>query len=84
MLPRVTSEKIFTFIYPQRTEWLKQSSCTFNEVPTRYSDGCKTTPGVGVMLYSYGKQISYSLDTYTTVFQAEVMAILVCIRMLSY
>jgi ribonuclease HI len=45
-----------------------------------YTDGSKTNKGTGAGVYGYGTRLKliFSLGKYTTVFQAEVYAIMAC------
>jgi ribonuclease HI len=47
----------------------------------RYTDGSKTSKGLGAVMYSYDtrQKLSISFGQYTTVFQGEVYAIKACV-----
>jgi ribonuclease HI len=67
--------------FPPRELWLNQAeNMTSSDEITCYTDGsfCDNRSGAGVSSDTLKLEESYSLGTYTTVFQAEVYAILAC------
>jgi hypothetical protein len=78
MLPRYVCGKPFTIRFPERSEWKKGVQPDSKWGLISYTDGSKTRKGTGAGVYCHGKRrkLSFSLGQYTTVFQAEVYAIM--------
>ena len=71
----------FAVKFPSREFWMNQAeNATLSNEITCYTDGsfCDNRSGAGVFSESLNLKESYSLGAYTTVFQAEVYAILAC------
>jgi hypothetical protein len=66
--------------FPDRSEWKDEFHLDRKGGLIWYTDGSKTNKGTGAGVYGYGTRmkLSFSLGKYTTVFQAEVYAIMAC------
>jgi ribonuclease HI len=74
-------DRRFIVKFPFRALWMNQAeNMTSSDEITCYTDGsfCDNRSGAGVFSDTLKLEESYSLGTYTTVFQAEVYAILAC------
>ena len=74
-------DRRFTVKFPPRELWMNQAEdITLSNEITCYTDGsfCDNRAGAGVFSETLNLKESYSLGAYTTVFQAEVFAILAC------
>lgn len=82
MLVRYNFEKTFKVTIPKRHEWANNPPKFDPNSITWYTDGSKTNHGVGAGVYCKKPRvnISVSLGEYSSVFQAEVHAIELCIR----
>jgi hypothetical protein len=80
MIPRHVYSKPFAVRFPDRSEWKDWFQPDSKGGRIWYTDGSKTTKGTGAGVYGYGTRMkcSFSLGKYTTVFQAEVYAIMAC------
>lgn len=77
--------KTFDVSIPARADWkLEQSPAELNAL-VFYTDGSKTPQLIGCRIYGIGglvRRTSVSLDLHTTVFQAEIYAVLNCTQKL--
>jgi ribonuclease HI len=82
MIPRYVYVKPFTIKFPHRSEWKNGFQPDGKGGPIWYTDGSKTKnkkdTGAGVYWHGARRKLSFSLEQYTTVFQAEVYAINTC------
>ena len=76
-------ERPFKVCFPERDEWMGNRRSVLLNGDVWFTDGSKTSTGVGAGIYSRQNEIeeSISLGKYATVFQAEIVAILHCARM---
>lgn len=81
MVPKYTFNRNFGIEINDRREWNSISSKIRGSI--WYTDGSKTDEGTGAGIFSETENVglSFSLGTYTTVFQAEMYAILQCVAM---
>jgi ribonuclease HI len=72
----------FEVLVPDRDVWNERRISDFTQGQTWYTDGSKTATGTGAGVYSrtFSASLSYALGKDTSVFQAEVYAILQCAR----
>ena len=70
----------FKVCFPKREEWTGTRRSVLLNGDIWFSDGSKTSAGVGAGIYSRQNEIeeSISLGEYATVFQAEIVAIMQC------
>jgi hypothetical protein len=81
MIPRYAYDKSFTVRFPDRCEQ-KDGLRTDRKVGLIWYTGCsKTSKGTGAGVYGYGTRwkVSFSLEQYTTEFQAEEYTIKACV-----
>ena len=66
----------------KRKDWTKATCTPAVKGLAWYRDGSTMREGTGAGVYgqSVGRRLSFSLDKYATVFQAEIYAILACAR----
>jgi hypothetical protein len=80
MIPRHVYGKAFTVRLPDRSEWNDRFHPDRKGRLIWYTDGSKTNKSTRAGVYGYGTRmkLSFSLGKYTTVFWAEVYAIMEC------
>jgi ribonuclease HI len=80
MILRHVYYKPFTGRFPDRSEWKDAFQPDRKGGLVWYTDGSKTNKGTRAGMYGYGTRmkLSFSLGQYTTVFHAEVYAIMGC------
>jgi ribonuclease HI len=80
MILRHVYSKAFMVRFPDRSEWKDGFQPDRKGGLICYTYGSKTNKGTGAGVYGYGTRMkcSFSLGKYTTVFQAEVYAIMAC------
>jgi ribonuclease HI len=82
MIPRHVYDKPFKIIFSDRSEWTEGFQPERKGGLIWYTDCCKANKGTGAEVYCYrtatGQILSFSLEQYTTIFQAEVYAIKAC------
>ena len=64
---------------PTREEWLDDNVISTDFDLVWYTDGSKTSEGVGAGIYNESVGFSFALGTLLTIFQAEVIAIIECV-----
>ena len=85
ILVRYAFDKPYKIQVPSRDDWRKTPTYNKSNCAVWYTDGSKlgSSTGAGVCCPDDGTRYSYPLGSYTTVFQAEVYAILMCCRICS-
>ena len=82
LLCRFTFDRPYEVLFPSRDDWNKVPSFFKDHGIIWYTDGSKLDKytGAGVCCLSDGTKSLYPLGRYSTVFQAEVFAILMCCK----
>jgi len=80
VIPRYLFAKKFIVIYPDRSEWKTLNIQSFSKVPVWYRGGSKICSGTGGGVFGVKTGLVFSLGAFTTVFQAEVFAIMAAIH----
>ena len=79
VIPRFSFAKKFTVTYPDRSEWKRRNIQSLSKGPVWYTDGSKTTSGTGRGAFEGKTGLVFILVAFSTVFQAEVLSIMVSI-----
>ena len=74
MKSHLSKGKSYEIIFPTRKEWMNEK----NHEIVQFTDGSKTTDGTGAALHNDSYENSIPLGNWTSVFQAEVIAINAC------
>ena len=67
---------------PNRERWKRKDLMFKGYDSIWYTDGSKTSTGVGLGVYGYNTKLYISLGQYMTIFQAEMLAIISCVEKL--
>ena len=80
VIPRCSFAKTFTVTYPDHSEWKRRNIQSLSKGRVWYTDGCKTSSGTGGGVFGGKIRLVFSLGAFSSVFQAEVFAIMTSIR----
>ena len=78
MKSRHSKGKSYEIIFPTRQEWMNERRITDDHKIIWFTDGSKTTEGAGTALHNGTYEDMIPLGRWTSVFQAEVIAINAC------
>jgi hypothetical protein len=80
MILRHVYDKPFTIRFPDGSQWKEGFQPDRKGGLIWYTDGSKTNKGTGAGVYCHGtgRKLGFSLEQYTTAFQAEVYATKAC------
>ncbi|XP_055842566.1 uncharacterized protein LOC129909517 [Episyrphus balteatus] len=81
-LPRYTFTQNYKVTFPSRHEWEQNRPIFNSESHVWYTDGSKTNEGVGAGVFGMNTKtyLHQSMDSFNSVFRAEIFAIELCLR----